>query len=167
MQRWVDITMTIYGGKLKVNTLAKKHVHVHVPARTWLPSLGAKWQVLKFRLGDLYMGASYRGPCLEEPCDPTPFLILFFFFVWNSFFIFQIHIPCDYRYYHQNCQVISDRGSSSCLHSLCMSQGCLQHVCACVFDRESASIYVCKYLMDEGARITVYDPKVEKDQIIL
>ena len=45
--------------------------------------------------------------------------------------------------------------------------GCLQHVCACVFDRESASIYVCKYLMDEGARITVYDPKVEKDQIIL
>ena len=48
-----------------------------------------------------------------------------------------------------------------------MCQGSLQHVCACVFDRESASIYVCKYLMDEGARITVYDPKVEKDQIIL
>ena len=34
-------------------------------------------------------------------------------------------------------------------------------------DRESASIYICKYLMDEGARITVYDPKVEKDQILL
>ena len=34
-------------------------------------------------------------------------------------------------------------------------------------DRESASIYICKYLMDEGARITVYDPKVEKDQIML
>jgi len=33
--------------------------------------------------------------------------------------------------------------------------------------RESASIYICKYLMDEGARITVYDPKVEKDQVIL
>ncbi|KAJ7393391.1 hypothetical protein OS493_006363 [Desmophyllum pertusum] len=33
--------------------------------------------------------------------------------------------------------------------------------------RESASIYICKYLMDEGARITVYDPKVEKDQIHL
>ena len=70
MQRWVDITMTIYGGKLKLNTLEKKHVHVHVPARTWLPSLGAKWQVLKFRLGDLYMGASYRGPCVGEPWSP-------------------------------------------------------------------------------------------------
>ena len=162
-QRWVDITITIYGGKLKLNTLAKKHVHV--PARTWLPSLGAKWQVLKFRLGDLYMGASYRGPCVGEPWShPFPHTI---FFVWNTFFIFQIHIPCDYRYYHQNCQVISDRGSSLCLHSLCMCQGSLQHVCWCVFDRESASIYVCKYLMDEGARITVYDPKVEKDQIIL
>lgn len=34
-------------------------------------------------------------------------------------------------------------------------------------DRESASIYICKYLMEEGARITVYDPKVEKDQIML
>lgn len=33
--------------------------------------------------------------------------------------------------------------------------------------RESASIYICKYLMDEGARITVFDPKVEKDQIML
>ena len=36
-----------------------------------------------------------------------------------------------------------------------------------LLDRESASIYVCKYLMDEGARITVYDPKVEKEQIHL
>ena len=42
----------------------------------------------------------------------------------------------------------------------------LKHV-TLVSDRESASIYICKYLMDEGARITVYDPKVEKDQIIL
>lgn len=32
--------------------------------------------------------------------------------------------------------------------------------------RESPSIYVCKYLMDEGARISIYDPKVEHDQII-
>ena len=53
-----------------------------------------------------------------------------------------------------------------CIPCAC-ARGSLQHVCACVFDRESASIYVCKYLMDEGARITVYDPKVEKDQIIL
>ncbi|XP_001627208.2 UDP-glucose 6-dehydrogenase [Nematostella vectensis] len=33
--------------------------------------------------------------------------------------------------------------------------------------RESASIYVCKYLLDEGAKLTIYDPKVEKDQIKL
>jgi UDPglucose 6-dehydrogenase len=32
--------------------------------------------------------------------------------------------------------------------------------------RESASIYVSKYLIDEGARITIYDPKVEKVQIM-
>lgn len=32
--------------------------------------------------------------------------------------------------------------------------------------RESASIYVSKYLLDEGAFISVYDPKVEKEQII-
>ena len=32
--------------------------------------------------------------------------------------------------------------------------------------RESASIYVSKYLIDEGARVTIYDPKVDKEQII-
>lgn len=33
--------------------------------------------------------------------------------------------------------------------------------------RESASISVCKFLMDEGAHISIYDPKVEFDQIML
>ena len=32
--------------------------------------------------------------------------------------------------------------------------------------RESATIYICKYLMDEGAKIHIYDPKVEHEQII-
>ncbi|BFZ15194.1 hypothetical protein BsWGS_18233 [Bradybaena similaris] len=32
--------------------------------------------------------------------------------------------------------------------------------------RESAAIYVVKYLMEEGANICIYDPKVPKDQII-
>ncbi|XP_065213418.1 UDP-glucose 6-dehydrogenase [Planococcus citri] len=32
--------------------------------------------------------------------------------------------------------------------------------------RESPSIYVCKYLLDEGARLNIYDPKVPHDQII-
>ncbi|ELU00048.1 hypothetical protein CAPTEDRAFT_153442 [Capitella teleta] len=32
--------------------------------------------------------------------------------------------------------------------------------------RESATIYICKYLMDEGAKIAIYDPKVEEEQII-
>ncbi len=31
--------------------------------------------------------------------------------------------------------------------------------------RESASKYVAKYLMDEGANLAVYDPKVEKEQL--
>lgn len=31
--------------------------------------------------------------------------------------------------------------------------------------RESPAIYVCKYLMEEGAQIAIYDPKVEQDQI--
>ncbi len=33
--------------------------------------------------------------------------------------------------------------------------------------RESPAIYVCKYLMEEGANIAVYDPKVEHDQMLL
>ncbi|XP_031570978.1 UDP-glucose 6-dehydrogenase-like, partial [Actinia tenebrosa] len=33
--------------------------------------------------------------------------------------------------------------------------------------RESASIYICKYLMDEGAFLTIYDPKVKESQILL
>lgn len=33
--------------------------------------------------------------------------------------------------------------------------------------RESASIYICKYLIEEGARVTIYDPKVLKEKIYL
>lgn len=33
--------------------------------------------------------------------------------------------------------------------------------------RESASIYVCKYLIEEGARVTIYDPKVEEEQVYM
>ncbi|XP_028657797.1 UDP-glucose 6-dehydrogenase [Erpetoichthys calabaricus] len=32
--------------------------------------------------------------------------------------------------------------------------------------RESSSIYISKYLMDEGAKLQIYDPKVLKEQII-
>ncbi|KAF6733439.1 UDP-glucose 6-dehydrogenase [Oryzias melastigma] len=32
--------------------------------------------------------------------------------------------------------------------------------------RESSSIYISKYLMDEGAKLFIYDPKVLKDQIM-
>jgi len=32
--------------------------------------------------------------------------------------------------------------------------------------RESASIYVCKHLLDEGAQLNIYDPKVSREQII-
>uniref|UniRef100_A0A2C9M1W1 UDP-glucose 6-dehydrogenase n=1 Tax=Biomphalaria glabrata TaxID=6526 RepID=A0A2C9M1W1_BIOGL len=32
--------------------------------------------------------------------------------------------------------------------------------------RESAAIYVSKYLLEEGANIRIYDPKVPEDQII-
>lgn len=33
--------------------------------------------------------------------------------------------------------------------------------------RESSSIYICKYLMEEGAKLEIYDPKVEKEQILM
>lgn len=33
--------------------------------------------------------------------------------------------------------------------------------------RESSSIYISKYLMDEGAKLHIYDPKVLREQIIL
>ncbi|XP_069754133.1 UDP-glucose 6-dehydrogenase-like isoform X2 [Narcine bancroftii] len=32
--------------------------------------------------------------------------------------------------------------------------------------RESSSIYISKYLLDEGARLHIFDPKVKKEQII-
>ena len=32
--------------------------------------------------------------------------------------------------------------------------------------RESASIYVCKNLLEEGAKLHIYDPKVPKEKII-
>uniref|UniRef100_UPI00358E62B9 UDP-glucose 6-dehydrogenase n=1 Tax=Myxine glutinosa TaxID=7769 RepID=UPI00358E62B9 len=32
--------------------------------------------------------------------------------------------------------------------------------------RESSSIYICKYLMEEGAKLHIFDPKVQKEQII-
>lgn len=32
--------------------------------------------------------------------------------------------------------------------------------------RESSSIYISKYLLDEGAKLFIYDPKVLKEQII-
>lgn len=35
-----------------------------------------------------------------------------------------------------------------------------------VYFRESSSIYISKYLMDEGAKLHIYDPKVLKEQII-
>ena len=33
--------------------------------------------------------------------------------------------------------------------------------------RESPSITVTKFLMDEGAKISIYDPKVEEEQIMM
>nr|XP_033782804.1 UDP-glucose 6-dehydrogenase-like [Geotrypetes seraphini] len=32
--------------------------------------------------------------------------------------------------------------------------------------RESSSIYICKYLMEEGARLNIFDPQVKKEQIL-
>lgn len=32
--------------------------------------------------------------------------------------------------------------------------------------RESAAIYICKHLLEEGAHLSIYDPKVHKNQII-
>ena len=44
----------------------------------------------------------------------------------------------------------------------------LELMCARLFhnSRESSSIYISKYLMDEGAKLFIYDPKVLKEQII-
>ncbi len=32
--------------------------------------------------------------------------------------------------------------------------------------RESSSIYICKYLLDEGAQLAIYDPKVPPEAIL-
>uniref|UniRef100_A0ABM0MB84 UDP-glucose 6-dehydrogenase-like n=1 Tax=Saccoglossus kowalevskii TaxID=10224 RepID=A0ABM0MB84_SACKO len=31
---------------------------------------------------------------------------------------------------------------------------------------ESSSIYVCKYLLDEGAQLAIFDPEVSREQIV-
>ena len=33
--------------------------------------------------------------------------------------------------------------------------------------RESASIYITKYLVEEGARVEIFDPKVTEEQILM
>ena len=33
-------------------------------------------------------------------------------------------------------------------------------------DSESAAIYVCRYLLEESARVSIYDPKVARAQIV-
>eukprot|EP00043_Microstomoeca_roanoka_P026880 m.12793 g.12793 ORF g.12793 m.12793 type:complete len:465 (-) comp7043_c0_seq1:315-1709(-) len=33
--------------------------------------------------------------------------------------------------------------------------------------RESAAIYICQHLLEEGAKLSIYDPKVKRDQIVL
>ena len=35
----------------------------------------------------------------------------------------------------------------------------------CLYLRESSSIYISQYLLDEGANLHIYDPKVLKQQI--
>ena len=35
------------------------------------------------------------------------------------------------------------------------------------YNRESAAIYVCKLLLDEGANLNIVDPKVDEEQIYL
>jgi len=35
-----------------------------------------------------------------------------------------------------------------------------------IYFRESPSIYICKYLMDEQAKLAIYDPKVDHEQMI-
>ena len=35
-----------------------------------------------------------------------------------------------------------------------------------IFCRESCAIYVASYLLEEGANVAIYDPKVEEKQII-
>ena len=35
----------------------------------------------------------------------------------------------------------------------------------CCF-RESSAIYICEHLLEEGAHVNIYDPKVKKEQIL-
>ena len=41
------------------------------------------------------------------------------------------------------------------------------HESNCKTNRESAAIYVAQQLMDEGAKLSIYDPKVTREQIIM
>lgn len=57
--------------------------------------------------------------------------------------------------------------TNTCKHSeLSPQSGWHLTQCVCRNSRESSSIYISKYLMDEGAKLFIYDPKVLKEQII-
>lgn len=51
-------------------------------------------------------------------------------------------------------------------HHMNLNCGPDQSCLCCATPRESSSIYISKYLMDEGAKLFIYDPKVLKEQII-
>ena len=43
---------------------------------------------------------------------------------------------------------------------------CSKSIYAYVCFRETPSMYICQYLMEEAALISIYDPKVDKKQIL-
>uniref|UniRef100_A0A452HL06 UDP-glucose 6-dehydrogenase n=1 Tax=Gopherus agassizii TaxID=38772 RepID=A0A452HL06_9SAUR len=94
------------------------------------------------RIGNKFLKASvgFGGSCFQKD-------------VLNLVYLCEaLNLPEVARYWQQRCWAASRGTSINWLTS---------------FLRESSSIYISKYLMDEGAKLHIYDPKVPREQIIL
>lgn len=134
-----------------------------------------------------------RSPCWASPSKRTlvtrggspPFILAIsfpFWFTWNGFV--KLLLIINLSVWKDNEEPISNPGFALCTYKTCrVTADCFNvhlwtvtsigadikvFVCARVLcnSRESSSIYISKYLMDEGAKLFIYDPKVLKEQII-
>lgn len=126
-------------------------------------------------------GGSHFRSCFFSHLFNIRSLVIFFTFVSSSFlltinlssFVWQalgalsaaLFKLCTYK----TCSVMLDHTYASPHNALSWTMALIRvdaWLSLCCNYRESSSIYIAKYLLDEGAKLFIYDPKVLKEQII-
>lgn len=127
-----------------------------------------------------------RSPCWASPSKRTrvtrggspPFILAIsfpFWFTWNGFvkLLYERIMKSPFQtlgllFVHTKPAVTADCFYVHLWTVTSIGADIKVFVCARVLcnSRESSSIYISKYLMDEGAKLFIYDPKVLKEQII-